>query len=85
MIQQIISNPYENAKRIQLNSSSKLILFSNLHRGDNSYADDFKNNRNIYFQAIRNYYENDFTRFEFGDGTELWKIYNFKNISEYLK
>ena len=47
MIQQIISNSYTNAKRIQLNSNSKMILFSNVHRGGNSYADDFANNRNI--------------------------------------
>ena len=82
MIQQIISNSYKNAKRIQLNSNSKFILFSDVHRGDNSYADDFANNRNIYFHALRNYYENDFTYIELGDGTELWKNRYFKEIFE---
>jgi len=82
MIQQIISNSYKNAKRIQLNSNSKFILFSDVHRGDNSYADDFANNRNIYFHALRNYYENDFTYIELGDGNELWKNRDFKEIFE---
>jgi len=55
MLQQIISNSYKNAKRIKLNSNSKFILFSDVHRGDNSYADDFSNNRNLlafYFDGI---------------------------------
>ena len=82
MIQQIISNSYKNAKRIQLNSNSKFILFSDVHRGDNSYADDFANNRNIYYHALRNYYENDFTYIELGDGNELWKNRDFKEIFE---
>jgi len=82
MVQQIISKSYKNAKRIQLNSNSKFIFFSDVHRGDNSYADDFANNRNIYYHALRNYYENDFTYVELGDGNELWKNHNFKDIFE---
>ena len=82
MVQQIISKSYKNAKRIQLNSNSKFIFFSDVHRGDNSYADDFANNRNIYHHALRNYYENDFTYVELGDGNELWKNHNFKDIFE---
>jgi UDP-2,3-diacylglucosamine pyrophosphatase LpxH len=82
MIQQIISNSYKSAKRIPLNSNSKFIFFSDVHRGDNSYADDFANNRNIYYHALRNYYENDFTYIELGDGNELWKNRDFKEIFE---
>ncbi|WP_299525540.1 metallophosphoesterase [uncultured Lutibacter sp.] len=82
MVQQIISNSYKNAKRIPLNSNSKFIFFSDVHRGDNSYADDFADNRNIYYHALRNYYENDFSYIELGDGNELWKNHNFKDIFE---
>jgi UDP-2,3-diacylglucosamine pyrophosphatase LpxH len=82
MIQKIISNSYEKAKRIPLNSDSKFIFFSDCHRGDNSYADDFANNSNIYFHALRNYFENDFTYVELGDGIELWENLFFNDIFE---
>ena len=82
MIQKIISNSYKNAKRIHLNCDSKFIFFSDCHRGDNSYADDFANNSNIYFHALRNYLENDFTYIELGDGIELWENLFFNDIFE---
>lgn len=80
MIQQIISNSYKNAKKISLNHDSKFILFSDCHRGDNSYADDFVHNRNIYYHAMRNYYEKNFVYIELGDGTELWENREFQEI-----
>jgi UDP-2,3-diacylglucosamine pyrophosphatase LpxH len=82
MIQKILSNSYKTAKKISLKSDSKLILFSDCHRGDNSYADDFANNSNIYYHALRNYYENDFTYIELGDGIELWENLFFNEIFE---
>jgi len=82
MIQKIISNSYRNAKRIPLNCNSKFIFFSDCHRGDNSYDDDFANNSNIYFHALRNYFENDFTYIELGDGIELWENLFFNDIFE---
>ena len=82
MIQQIISNSYKNAKRIPLNKDSKFIFFSDCHRGDNSYADDFANNSNIYYHALRNYYEKDFTYIELGDGIELWENLFFNEVFE---
>ena len=82
MIQQIISNSYKNAKRIPLKKDSKFIFFSDCHRGDNSYADDFANNSNIYSHALRNYLENDFTYIELGDGIELWENLYFNEIFE---
>jgi predicted phosphodiesterase len=82
MIQQIISNSYKNAKRISLKKDSKFIFFSDCHRGDNSYADDFANNSNIYYHALRNYLENDFTYIELGDGIELWENLFFNEIFE---
>jgi len=82
MIQNIISNSYKNAKRIPLKKDSKFIFFSDCHRGDNSYADDFANNSNIYYHALRNYLENDFTYVELGDGIELWENMYFNGIFE---
>ena len=51
----------------------KYILFSDCHRGDGSWADDFAQNENIYFNALRYYYRNDYTYIEIGDGDELWE------------
>lgn len=82
MIQNIISNSYKNAKRIPLKKDSKFIFFSDCHRGDNSYADDFANNSNIHFHALQNYLKNDFTYIELGDGIELWENLFFNEIFE---
>ncbi|SFS64398.1 metallophosphoesterase [Lutibacter maritimus] len=82
MIQKIISNSYKNAKRIPLNCGSKFIFFSDCHRGDNSYADDFANNSNIYYHALRNYLERDYTYVELGDGIELWENLFFNDVFE---
>ncbi len=82
MIQNIISISYKKAKRIPLKKNSKFIFFSDCHRGDNSYADDFANNSNIHFHALQNYLKNDFTYIELGDGIELWENLFFNEIFE---
>lgn len=71
---------YKDAKRIPFDDSSKLILFSDCHRGDNSFADDFANNRNIYYHALKHYYTEGFSYCEIGDGDELWENLSFESI-----
>jgi len=80
IVQLILSNSFKKAKRIPLDIDSKFIFFSDVHRGDNSYADDFAHNRTIYFHALKNYHKADFTYFELGDGFELWENRNFNEI-----
>ncbi len=75
-----LNNAYKTAKVIEFTNSSKFILFSDCHRGDNSFADDFANNRNIYFHALKHYYKNEFIYCEVGDGDELWENLSFKSI-----
>ncbi len=75
-----LDRAYRNAKIIDFDDSSKFILFSDCHRGDNSFADDFANNRNIYFHALRNYFDEGFQYFEIGDGDELWENVSFNSI-----
>ncbi|GAB5398782.1 MAG: hypothetical protein Aureis2KO_03670 [Aureisphaera sp.] len=77
-----ISKAYKTAPRISFNDHSKFIIFSDCHRGDNSFADDFANNRNIYFHALQHYYNEGFTYCELGDGDELWENIDFKSILE---
>ena len=75
-----LDKAYSDAKRIPFDEDSKLILFSDCHRGDNSFADDFANNRNIYFHALKHYYKEDFQYCELGDGDELWENLSFESI-----
>ncbi|WP_147678465.1 metallophosphoesterase family protein [Algibacter pacificus] len=75
-----LDNAYKNAKVLDFDDDSKFILFSDCHRGDNSFADDFANNRNIYFHALKYYYDNNFQYCEIGDGDELWENLSFDSI-----
>ncbi len=77
-----LDSAYKTAKRISFDSNSKLILFSDCHRGDASFADDFANNRNLYFHALGHYYKNNFQYIELGDGDELWENLFFNSIFE---
>ena len=76
----ILNRAYKNAKPICINSGSKLVFFSDMHKGDNSYADDFAHNVKIYKTALQHYYQNNFTYFELGDGVELWENKSFEPI-----
>jgi len=76
------SRAYRSAKRIPFDDDSKFIIFSDCHRGDNSFADDFANNRNTYFHALSHYYKEGFTYCELGDGDELWENLEFESIFE---
>ncbi|WP_281989839.1 metallophosphoesterase [Aquimarina aggregata] len=87
-----LDRAYKNAKVIAFDDTSKFVLFSDCHRGDNSFADEFANNRNIYFHALKHYYNEGFTYCELGDGDELWENLNFdvvfrshKNVYELLQ
>ncbi|MGB7396055.1 MAG: serine/threonine protein phosphatase, partial [Pricia sp.] len=77
-----LSRAYKNAKTLPFDDTSKFIFFSDCHRGDNSFADDFANNRNIYYHALHFYYKNGFQYCELGDGDELWENIHFESIFE---
>ncbi|MEG0289193.1 MAG: metallophosphoesterase family protein [Carnobacterium sp.] len=57
---------------------SKYVFFSDVHRGDGSMSDEFTRNRNIYLHALKDYYENNFTYIEAGDGDEMLEYSDFK-------
>lgn len=77
-----LTKAYKEAKRVSFTNQDKFILFSDCHRGDSSFADDFANNRNIYFHALQHYYKEGFSYIELGDGDELWENLFFKTIFE---
>ncbi len=77
-----LNRAYKEAKILLFDDTSKFILFSDCHRGDNSFADDFANNRNIYFHALTHYFKDGFSYIELGDGDELWENVHFEPIFE---
>ncbi len=77
---QRLDRAYRQAKRLTFTNADKLVFFSDCHRGDKSYADDFAKNENIYFHALKHYYNEGFSYFELGDGDELWKNKSFESI-----
>lgn len=85
IINKILTNAFNKAESLCINIDSRLIFFSDMHKGDNSYADDFAHNMKIYEDALLHYYQNDFTYFELGDGVELWENSSFEPIYKTYK
>lgn len=77
-----ISQVFESAEEIDFNDSSRIILMSDCHRGDGSWADDFSKNQNFYFAALTYYYKENYTYIELGDGDELWENSSFSDIKQ---
>lgn len=68
-----VSKVFKEAKQITIDDSSRIVLMSDCHRGDGSWADDFSRNQNLFFAALRHYYQSGYTYIELGDGDELWE------------
>ena len=75
-----VSKVFESAEEIPFDDNSRIILMSDVHRGDGSWADDFSKNQNLYFAALTHYYNENYTYIEIGDGDELWKNKDLSNI-----
>jgi predicted phosphodiesterase len=70
----------ERLRHLALSLGMKLIVMSDMHRGDGSGADDFAQNSLIYRCALEHYLEEGFTYIELGDAEELWENDNFDQI-----
>ena len=77
-----VSQVFEAAEQIPFDDSSRIVLMSDCHRGDGSWADDFSRNQNLYFAALTHYYKEKFTYIEIGDGDELWENSRFTDIKQ---
>jgi len=71
---------FERIRHINMTPGMKLIVMSDMHRGDGSGADDFAQNSLIYRCALEYYLENGFTYIELGDAEELWENADFDQI-----
>jgi predicted phosphodiesterase len=52
----------------------KFIVFSDQHKGNKSWADDFKQSEMNYIAALEHYNTEGFTFINLGDSEELWKF-----------
>ncbi|MCX8128868.1 MAG: serine/threonine protein phosphatase [Clostridia bacterium] len=75
-----LNEVYKASHELIIDGSSKIVFFSDCHRGDNSKADNFAPNRSIYLSALEYYYTHGFTYVEIGDGDELWENKHFSSI-----
>ena len=62
-----------DAKVLDL-KDKKYAIFSDLHLGDRSGADDFKRNEKAFLKALDFYFENGFSLIFLGDTEELWQF-----------
>ncbi len=81
MSEKELDNIYENGFTLDFDDSSKIVLVSDVHRGDGTYSDSLLSNRNIYITALKYYLRNNYTYIEIGDGDELWKNRNYNEIA----
>ena len=68
------------APELVFDHTSKIVIMSDAHRGDNTWADNFANNQNLFFHALDYYNRREFTYVEAGDGDELWQNRSFADI-----
>ncbi len=75
-----VSDVYRSSETIVFDDSSRFIIMSDCHRGDGGWADSFSKNQNVYFYALKHYYNKRFTYIELGDGDELWEYKKMQDI-----
>jgi UDP-2,3-diacylglucosamine pyrophosphatase LpxH len=75
-----LTEVFGKAKRVPFDNTSRIVFFSDCHRGDGGRLDDFAGNEALFFSALTYYYHEGFTYIEVGDGDELWKNWHFADI-----
>lgn len=75
-----LTRALRSAKPEYFDENSKYIIFSDVHRGDDSVSDEFTRNQSIFLHALNYYYKEGYTYIEAGDGDELWEYKNFSVI-----
>jgi UDP-2,3-diacylglucosamine pyrophosphatase LpxH len=75
-----LSAVFEAAKEVSFDDASRIVFFSDCHRGDNSRADAFARNEELFLDALTYYYHEGFSYIEVGDGDEMWKNGHFGDI-----
>src|SRR5688572_4398836 len=66
-------------------TTDKFIIFSDHHKGNRDFGDDFANNEPNYLAALEYYLQNKFTYINLGDSEELWKYTPEQVISKNIR
>ena len=77
---QRLTEVLERARTVGFDDTSRLVFFSDCHRGDNSRADAFAVNEALFLHALEHYYRAGFTYVEVGDGDELWQNQSLRPV-----
>ncbi len=77
-----LTEVFKAAEEVPFDDTSRFVFFSDCHRGDNSRADAFAINENLFLRALGYYHRHGFTYIEVGDGDELWKNRRFCDVRE---
>lgn len=77
-----LHNTFKHAPVVPFYSNSKIVLFSDCHRGTGTSNDNLLKNRHLYYAALKYYYDQDFIYIELGDGDELWENRSYSTIRE---
>lgn len=77
-----LTDSFEHAPVIPFYPNSRIILFSDCHRGTGTSTDNFLKNQHLYYAALKYYYDHDFIYIELGDGDELWENKSYATIRD---
>lgn len=80
LAQRRLDGVLSTATRLTYDEHSRLVFFSDQHRGDSGPADAFAPNRDLFLHALGHYWREGYTYVEVGDGDELWKNRHFTDI-----
>jgi UDP-2,3-diacylglucosamine pyrophosphatase LpxH len=75
-----LSEVFAAAPVVEFEDKDRFVIFSDCHRGDGSWKDDYARNRNLHLHALAYYLEKGFTYIELGDGDELFENKRFEDI-----
>ena len=76
-LSKLYNSTKKNSKRVYNitidSNKDKFIIFSDQHKGNRDFADDFASNEENYLQALEYYHQQKFSFINLGDSEELWK------------
>ncbi|MFP4395044.1 MAG: metallophosphoesterase [Anaerolineales bacterium] len=75
-----LTTVFERATEVPFDDASRIVFFSDSHRGDGSRVDAFTPNEPLFLHALHRYFREGFTYIEVGDGDELWQNGSFSAI-----
>jgi predicted phosphodiesterase len=73
LFRNIKEEPGKKGVILTLRKNSRVIIFSDQHRGAKNGADDFMKAETAYLAALDHYFENKFQFVSLGDSEELWE------------